>query len=101
MFIRHPVIKLNVRPADQANLHVCPRLRDGFSREHGWVPRGSQITFGVVESSIALRGMIALRKMGQYREENRPMPLQLRSLCNRFKQPLETYRYSRSLGHAF
>ena len=62
MFIHHAVIKQNVCPADQADLRIPLRLEHGCSRVHGWVPRGSEITFGVVEWSIALRGMMTLRK---------------------------------------
>ena len=83
MFIGHTVIKQNVCPADQANLHISLRLQHPFSREHDWVPRGSEIAFGVVEWSIALRGMITFRKwvniertMGQCRTPD------FRGLCN-------------------
>jgi hypothetical protein len=62
MFIHLAVIKQNVCPADQANLHISLRLQQGCSRVHSWVPRCSEITFGVVEWSIALRGMITFRK---------------------------------------
>ena len=69
MFIHHAVIKQNVCPADEANLHVWLTLQDGFSREHGWVPRCSKITFGVVEWSVALRGMITFRKWANIKRE--------------------------------
>jgi hypothetical protein len=62
MLIHHAVIKQNICPADQANLHISLRLQHGFSREHGWVSRFSEISFGVFEWSIAQRGMITFRK---------------------------------------
>ena len=35
MFIHHAVIKQNVCPTDQANLHISGRVENEFSREHG------------------------------------------------------------------
>jgi hypothetical protein len=75
-FTHHAVVKQNVCPADQANLQY------GFSREHGW---GASL-FRVVEWSIALRGMITFRKMGQYQAENGPMS------DSDFRGPLQCFR---------
>jgi hypothetical protein len=79
MFIHHAVIKENVCPADQANLHIPFRLQHGRSREHGWVPRCSEITFGVVERSIALQGMITFRKWVNIKRKMGQCRIRLRS----------------------
>src|SRR5579864_1282316 len=102
MSVHHEVIKHNVCPADQTNLDIWLRLEHEFSREHGWVPRCSENTFGVVEWSIALRGMITLRKgvnskrkMGQC---TTPTSEPLEPLM--FQTAVRSCRHSRTLGRA-
>ena len=69
MVIHHAVIEEDVHPTDQTDLRISRRLRQGFSREHGWVPPCSEISFGVVECSIARPGMGSVRNEVNIKQE--------------------------------